>query len=119
MSRIITTFIAIFLVLSIAAKLYSGRDPGHIQATLWWPSLAIESLCVLALFCRRRRLAAFLLIALAFGGIIVAETSHRPCGCFGRVVELSRQQHILMASSLGLVGCVILFWGSHQPMSRP
>ncbi|MCA8976694.1 MAG: hypothetical protein KDC98_18375 [Planctomycetes bacterium] len=102
--------LAIVLALSGIAKLVSGHAPEVMIGESGYFALAIIELLVAAglAWHATARIAAWSVIALAAGGVWAAFTMEGHCGCLGVWLPLDRQQHVILAAVVGLLGTAVI-----------
>ncbi|MCR9245653.1 MAG: hypothetical protein NXI31_11525 [bacterium] len=103
--QVLRVVVGLALVGSATAKFLSGwHERLVLPAPVFWFACVLEVGLAVALIWRRLAVpAAFGVVALAAGGVLVAYLGNGPCGCLGVWWQLTRIEHVWLASGLGLL----------------
>lgn len=101
--------IAALLLTAGLAKVVGGYDTASaIPRFAFWPIVLLEVVIAAGLL-RRKRWAAGGVVLMAVGGVMLSLlVPHRTCGCLGNLAALDTKLHLLLASSLGFAGTLLL-----------
>lgn len=103
--QVLRGLVGLALVGSATAKSLSGWHERLVLPELvFWIACGLEVVLAVALVWRRLAVpAAFGVVVLAAGGVLVAYLGNGPCGCLGVWWQLTRVEHVWLASALGLL----------------
>lgn len=110
-----------FLVLAGVLKLASTYDPlFFLSQSSYYTVAAIEVALGIVCATRRWRCAMWGAMITAAGGMIyLALGLQATCGCFGSHLQITAEQHMIVASLLGGIACVGLWAGTGFSPARP
>lgn len=112
----------VFLALALAAvtsasataKAVSPPPPHALLTGLPYHALAIAEGALAVMLCTKwRRLAASVIVLMAMAGVALAYLwPYRACGCFGSIIALERDGHVMLASACGLSAITVIGFAS-------
>lgn len=107
---VIIVLLVVCLWASAALKLADGyREAYAIPSWLFFSSTWTEMGCGVGLLLpRTRTVAAYVCVGIALAAILMAFlVGGRPCGCLGAII-LSRKEHLVIASVLGMLSILAI-----------
>ncbi len=113
--------LALALAVTGLAKLLSGHEPHYLLGAgpYFWVGVGEVALSGMLALERCTCSIAVLVQVGAAAAIVAAFASPSPCGCFGALFEASRSEHVMLASALGLLACLVRRQSRRTPISPP
>jgi len=107
------------MAVSAGAKLVAGHHPGlPLSAPVFYAAIGIEVSIAALLIFGKDVPGSIATVVLCAVGIVWTLLSHSPsCGCLGNLLELDRNEHLMYAGSVGVVGA--LLWLQSVPGPDP
>lgn len=110
---VVASALVALLIVALAGKLADRTVPWVSAAAL---AMVVEALAVGLLAARCVRLACWLCVGIAVGGLLWAWSDrHAGCSCFGVVATLDWRWHASAAGLLGLLASSLLWMSTPRP----